>query len=840
MRNKIDYGIDLGTTNSVISRMEKGIPVIIKTDTSKEMLPSCVHFDKNQNVIVGDMAYNNIKNNNIKSFNSFINCKTTNTFIEFKRTMGTNHTYECSNMGKEFTSEELSTEILKKLKSFIQDEEILSIVVTVPAKFSNPQNEATMRAAKLADFSQVELLQEPIAAATAYGLNSKNNNDGYWLVFDFGGGTFDIALIKAEEGILSVKDTDGDNMLGGKNLDDEIVDQLIFPYLKDNFSIDNILHHKEKREALRNIIRPFAEEAKVRMSSEKTYSIISDLSDLQYVDQNGDALKLNYELNPDDLEMVISPIFQKAINITKILLKRNNLKGSDLKSIILVGGPTYSPILRQMLKEQISNKIDASVDPMTVVARGAAIYASTISAQRKSPIESENSSNLLLDVKYKDYTIEMEARVTIKILRDKTCDKFPEKVYAELARVDNAWSSKKTLIEENDTPIDVALIENCPNFFNINVYDEHGNKLECHPTQLCIYQGIIPPLMVLPYHIGIVKHFEEYSEDLFQPVEGLEKNKSIPENGLTGVINGLKTRQTIRHGEAEDKICFKIYQSDYKTVGTDPNLNNLITEIFITGESLPDSLPEGSDVDVTIIIDRSQLMKFTAYFPLLGYSKEFEIEIKQTELPTEDTLSEMIANATIYAREYNDPDIIENLKNLEKQLDYKKGSPDGLLNIQSELRKELRNLDLIKRANRWPEKEKDLNKEYEILKKNVAEIINSDDIEDINNIGKDQIKKDFFELTTRYVQVMSDKSIEDASDLISEITRKKALLTGDPFLIHVIKLCADGFDGLKWKNKEEARRLVDEGLKMIEDKQTGSLRSILVQLRELMPRETPR
>ena len=838
MRNKIDYGIDLGTTNSVISRMENGIPVIKKTDTSMETLPSCVYFDENQNVHVGEAAFINVKNSNVNTFNSLVNSKITNTFIEFKRTMGTSHTYECSNMDKEFTSEELSAEILKKLKSFIEDEDVHSVVITVPAKFTNPQNEATMKAAKLAGFSHVELLQEPIAAATAYGLNSKNNDNGYWLVFDFGGGTFDIALIKSEEGILSVKDTEGKNMLGGKNLDEAIVDQLILPSLEDNFSINDILHNKEKRDALRNIIKPFAEEAKIKMSSSDKYNIISDLSNLQYKDKNDEELKLDYVLSLREMKDVTSPIFQTAINTTKHLLKRNNLEGSDLKSIILVGGPTYSPILRQMLIEQISDKIDASIDPMTVVAQGAAIYASTISVQSEPSTESGNSYKLLLDVKHEDYTIEMEARVTIEILRDKTDGKFPENVYVELVRLDNVWSSGKILMKGNH--INVALIEKCRNLFNINVYDEHGSKLEDHTTQLCIWQGIIPPSMVLPYHIGIVKYFEEFGEDLFQPVEGLEKNKTIPENGLTGVTNGLKTRQTIRHGEAGDKISFQIYQGDYNAEGTDPGLNNLITEIFITGESLPGTLPEGSDVDITIKIDRSQLMKFTAYFPLLGYSKEFNIEIKQTEMLTENALPEMIAKAMISAHEYNDSDIIENLKKLEKQLEYEKGSADGILNIQSELKKELWNLDVLKRANRWSKIEKELIEEYKILKKNLAEIITSDQIEDINNIGIDQIKRDFFECTVRYAQVISDKSIEDASELISEFTKQKALLTGDLFFIHVIKLCAEGFDNLKWKNMEEARRLVDQGLQMINDNRTGSIKSILVQLRELIPRETPK
>lgn len=371
MRNKIDYGIDLGTTNSAIARMENGVPTIKKSDTLKDTVPSCVHFNKRKDILVGDTAFNVMKNDNTRALKSFEAGKT-NTFIEFKRTMGTTHTYECSNMGKDFTSEELSAEVLKKLKSFIQDENIYSIVITVPAKFLNPQNEATMKAAKLAGFKHVQLLQEPVAAATAYGLTAKNK-DSFWCVFDFGGGTFDAALVKSEEGILSVKDTDGDNWLGGKNLDEAIVDQVIIPTLQKNYAIDSILEDSIKKEILRNAVKPYAEEIKIEMSFKDSINYISPLGSLPFEDENGEEPEIEVDLTEQELEKVIGPIFQKAVDITKELLKRNNLKGSDLGALILVGGPTYSPILRRMLKEQITDKVDTSVDPMTVVAKGAAL-----------------------------------------------------------------------------------------------------------------------------------------------------------------------------------------------------------------------------------------------------------------------------------------------------------------------------------------------------------------------------------------------------------------------------------------------------------------------------------
>lgn len=344
-RIKIDYGIDLGTTNSAISRMENGEPVIKKTDTQKDTMPSCIYINKKKAIQVGESAYNALKRDKYRAMRNW-NDSNSNSFIEFKRTMGTDKKYYSSNLEKELSSEELSAEVLKKLKSFVTDENIASIVITVPAAFKNNQKEATRRAAKLAGFSHIELLQEPVAASMAYGLNTDKKN-GYWLVFDFGGGTFDAALLKVEEGIMKVIDTEGDNYLGGKNLDYAIVDKIIIPYLQENYVIDSILADDRKKQILRNVMKIYAEEAKIQLSFNETHNILSDLGDIPGEDDEGEEFELDIDVTQDDMRKTLGPVFQKAIDISLNLLKRNNLNGNDLDSLILVGGPTYSPVFKR-------------------------------------------------------------------------------------------------------------------------------------------------------------------------------------------------------------------------------------------------------------------------------------------------------------------------------------------------------------------------------------------------------------------------------------------------------------------------------------------------------------
>jgi molecular chaperone DnaK len=645
MRVKIDYGIYFNNDFCQIARMEKGIPVIKRSETMKESLPLCVHFNKRGDILIGDTAFNVIKNDQNRGLKFFEKGKTY-TFSQFTRTLGTNHLYESPNTGRAYSSEELLAECFKKLKSFILDENIYSILITVPSNFLNTQNEATIKAAELAGFKYIELLQEPVAAAIAYGLGSKSK-DGFWLVFDFGGGTFDAAIIKSEEGILSVKDTDGDNWLAGKNLDEAIVDQIIIPNLQKNYAIDSVLDDTNKKEILRNAVKFYAKEAKIQLSFKDSHNILSYLGDLPFEDDNGDEPEIDVLVTQKDMENVVAPIFQKAIDISKELLKRNNLKGSDLGALILVGEPTFSPILRRMLKEQITDKVDTTVDPMTVVAKGAALFASTISIPDDIILPTREKTKLQLDIKYDATTVELEEMVNLKVLKELTTGTFPEKIYADVVRFDGSWSSGKKLIGEKATIVDVILIEGRSNSFEINVYDEAGNKLECQPHQFSILQGIggLDKMQVLPYNIGIAKYFESEGKDLFMPVKGLEKSKIIP---ATGVINGFKTKFDLRPGFASDLIRFPIYQGDYNAVGTNLLLSHHICDILISGETLPALLPAGSDIDITIIVDTSQLLTISTYIPYLNHTENVEIEIKQTEPVTPRTIDDLKGELVLF------------------------------------------------------------------------------------------------------------------------------------------------------------------------------------------------
>ncbi len=835
MANKINYGIDLGTTNSAIARMENGVPVIKKSDTQKDTTPSCVNFNKRQSILVGDSAANALKQDKLRAMKDFKS--DSNTFIEFKRTMGTDILYASSNMDRNYSSEELSAEVLKKLKSYITDGEIPAVVITVPAKFTINQKDATTRAAKLAGFAHCELLQEPIAASMAYGIDASQKS-GYWLVFDFGGGTFDAALLKVEDGIMRVIDTDGDNYLGGKNIDYAIVDEIIIPYLKKNFTIDKILADSVKREVLRDAVKYFAEETKIAMSSNETHNVLSDLGDIPGTDDEGSEFELDITITQADMKRVVAPIFQKAIDICKDLLKRNNMDGGALGSLILVGGPTYSPILRQMLKEQITAQVATNVDPMTVVAKGAALFAATTDIHETVVESKRDRTKIQLGIGYEATTVEMEEWVTLKILHDKTEGEIPSGVQAEVVRSDKAWASGKIEINEKGSVVEVKLNGGKPNSFIVSVYDGSGNLLPSEPSEFTIIQGSKIGSAPLPYNIGIEIKLRATGRIVFQPVKGLEKNQSTP---ATGVINGLKTPGAVRPGNRQDFIRIPIYQGDYGAGGSRAAYNEHVYDVIITGDDLPALLPEGSDLDLTITVDRSERISCKAFFPLLDHTAIIEVPTNNVQKEIDaDWLEKEIGKARAglaHARETaTDSDhtsllrIEEDLNYLDKRLEQGRGDADRKKEVLEGLRRALKDIDKLIEKSEWPRLETLLREEFNRL-------------EDANaDLGNERTTQRVNLMRGRLDAVLKEKNIKVGQALLEEIESFFFAITYIYQLINYINHYDSNFGQYHWKDRGRARQLVDEGVHILHTTPANQLnadqlRPIVLSIIKLLPED---
>jgi len=501
-RHTIDYGIDLGTTNSSIARMEKGIINIFRhAPDYKTIMPSCVYFTKRGQMLIGERAYTAL-------FKSADERK--NTFSEFKRTMGEDKLYYSSHVAKNISSEELSAEVLKQLKLAVKDEEFSSVVITVPADFDQVQIEATRRAANIAGFHYCELLQEPIAASLAF-LSDQKISEGLWLVFDFGGGTFDAALVRIEDGIMKIIDHAGDNHLGGKNMDWLLVDDIIIPRLAENFQMDDIIDNESTLKEFRLTLKPYAERAKIDLSDQD--SCFLELDDPSWKDRTGKLIDMGIKIDRSSLEALIEPLIDMAVGISKDLISKAGYQCSDLKTVLMIGGPTYMPLLRAKVKNEICDRMDVKIDPMTAVAQGAALFASTKIIPKV--VKKQDRSKIQLTLAYPSTTVESEVNLAIKVEGAMDRAAMSSGLWVQITRGDSAWATGKIELKNGVGVVRLHLNANSSNAFVLEMLDGSGNRLECEPNTFNIMQGLKIAQPPLPHDIGISAIVKASEKNLF-------------------------------------------------------------------------------------------------------------------------------------------------------------------------------------------------------------------------------------------------------------------------------------------------------------------------------------
>ena len=833
-RNKIDYGIDLGTTNSAIARMENGESVIKQTKIGMDTLPSCVYFPRSKKgkiypriglnakkAVYSDAIMALSKNEPPKEFG----------YLEFKREMGSDKKYSNENMQKDsYTPEELSAEVLKELKRLINDETVNSVVITVPAMFTANQKDATMKAARIAGFKQCELLQEPIAACMAYGL-SNEKKDGKWLVFDFGGGTFDAALVKVEDGILTVFDTEGDNYLGGKNLDEAVVNKIIMPSLKEDYDLSSYETTDWKKKALRDALKGPAEEMRIALSFEDStdYSTL-DRSLKLGQDDNGEEIELDITITKDQLIDAIGEQYQKAVNICKNLLDRNGLSGKDLSSLILVGGPTYSPIIRNMLKEEITSNVDTSINPMTAVARGAALYASTIDANiNEAEIKKEAKADIVfLQVGYESTSVETSEWVSISIDKEKTGSDSPNELSIELQRADGAWRSDRTSVDANGNVIEAFLLEGKPNTFKVKAYNHQGNAVEVFPSEFTIIQGVKVGAAPLPYNIGIAVYNDIKKRGVFLPAKGLEKNKPLPAVGV--VPYDRKTTQALRPGVSTDVLSIPVYQvSGLEAEGKTAALYTQIASVVVTGDEVEQLIPENSNVEITLHVNSSEMMTMEVYFPSVDFTikKELSLDSRGSH---EDAISWV--NKELGSAQRSIEALLSSgisVEELNKELDAVKdlaSSGNDPMRTQSELKKLLLKIEELDDSTEWQRVEKELREEFERLEK--AQ----------NDLGNEKTAQIVNQLRLQTDSVIRSKDPKTGRDVLEQIHSLFFSLTMIYQCIGLIKSFNDRFGSIRWKDSSRARQLINRGMEEINDNPTvEKLRPIVAEIFKLLPDE---
>ncbi|MDX2091706.1 MAG: Hsp70 family protein [Kofleriaceae bacterium] len=581
MDTPLYVGIDLGTTNSAAAVFDGERVSVIRNAQGATVTPSVVRVDKQGRITVGTRA------------RRFVEQDAPNTATEFKRLMGTGRAIDFPGAGVARKPEELSAEILKTLRQDIHDQLGVTVeraVISVPALFELPQSAATSEAARLAGFQRVELLQEPIASALAAGWRAEDDGAGTWLVFDLGGGTFDASLLETRDGLLRVVGHDGDNFLGGRDFDWAITE-----HLASQLAVIPRRSNPEHAAALR-ALRLAAEDAKIELSRGDRAQVT--LAQPLVID--GQDVDVDLELTRANVEQLCAPLVDRALDVCVRLLGAHGLGTGKLAKVVLVGGPTVMPMVRQRVSARLEAQLADGHDPMTLVAQGAALYAATAGIDgRTTQIAVPAGRQVWLQ--YPAVSADLTPHVVGKFVGDQGPD-APAKV--KLVRSDGAWSSAEATVGPDGTFLtSVTLLPRRACTFQIEARSQAGSLVAVTPPGLTIVQGLTIGDPPLSRTLGVALangHVQVY----------LERGAPLPARRTFT----HHTVETVAKGTSESVLRIPIVQGEMSQA----DLCRLVGTLDIGGDAIKDTLPTGTAVEVTIELDRGGRLSARALIPTIG------------------------------------------------------------------------------------------------------------------------------------------------------------------------------------------------------------------------------
>ncbi|WP_020666132.1 Hsp70 family protein [Amycolatopsis nigrescens] len=611
VRETTDFGIDLGTTNSAIAMATADDATVIRNNLQAEYTPSAVYISRSQKILVGAPAKDRVEED------------PDNACAEFKLQMGVVGEHKLFEVaGRSMTPEELSAEVLKSLRGDVQQasgESIHAAVITVPAAFELDQCDATRKAAVLAGLDFAPLIQEPSAAAWAYSTRLGHDR-GFWLVYDFGGGTFDAAVVKVADGEFSTVNHAGDNFLGGKLIDWALVEDVLVPAARKEFNLPELARGHRRSAGNLAKLKAAAESAKIQLSRVDSVDIQLTLNDCA---DGKPEFDFEYELTRADVERAALPLYRRSISLCHKALADSGLGPADIERVLLVGGTTIAPALRELLAdpaEGLGIALDHSLDPVTVVARGAAIFAGT----QRMPHRVERTEQALsqgrvvLDLQYKTAGSDVEPLVGGLPPRTAQPQDWTGATI-EFVNPDGkpAWRSGRIpLTAEGTFAARLHADERTTNNYTIELRDAKGTLLPTEPDLIPYrHTPIIGTAPTLSHSIGVGLDNNEVEWLVRKGTELPAKKRLI-----------LRSTVHVRRNERTGMIRVPIVEGERPKA----DRNMLIGRLDIAPAEVGRDVPAGSEVEVHLRIDTSFAPRADAYVPLLDEEFPIQVELGRT------------------------------------------------------------------------------------------------------------------------------------------------------------------------------------------------------------------
>lgn len=816
----IQIGIDLGTTNSEVAINKDGTIEIVKNVFGDEYTPSVFGIDESNNRIVGkegyEKLYRHVSDDNIKNFKA-----------EIKRIMGTPEKVNFPRADRSYSPEEISSEILKSLKGDIlrryPDFPTSSAVITTPASFDTTQAEATKRAGNLAGFDYVVLLQEPIAAAIAYGFGKSSNEN--LLVYDLGGGTFDVALISSKDGLLSVLSHNGDNFLGGKDMDKLIAKEVLAPQIIKKYHLRDFNEGNPKFKKVFAQLKGYAEGAKIKLSQHQSATINIEIYG------NGEFKEdifISSEIKRTDFENLIKPLIDRTIELSKKTILESGINSSAINKVILVGGPTLIPYLRERIQKELKIPFDASVDPLTVVAKGACIYASSqqIPQEFRQVPKHIDPNAKKITLNFSSLTSDTEELVTgiIEDLKDTN-----EEYFVQIQSENGLFGSPKIKLKNGKFFVTVSIEPKKTNLFWVYLFDAKSNTLPVYPDSFSITHGLSVSGAPIPHSIGVAIAEKELTsgtyKEIFEPI--FHKGSILP---LKSDPKSYHTIKKIKKGE-DNYLPVKIYEGESEI----PDRNTFICDVKIKGIDLPYDLPEKTEVELILKVDESRIVEVYVDIPIVDLSLSARGSLLAENLDIPKIEQELAKELERVSHIENDCSIEERARLQEKYKSITDSLKDARHNEDDKRKadKQLRDfkiyLDTLEKEKEMPQLINDFNLKCSDIEKMIYQIGEKE--------GRSADLQQLDVLKTEGKKAIS----ENDKFVLLRVNEQLLDLGGRIYYSHPMAW-AQEFNRIiesnpKYLDEGMARYYIDKGKKAIQMQDFETLRESVVNLYKLVPTE---
>ena len=818
MENTINFGIDLGTTNSAIAKFIKGEIIVFTNpqDFGRSTLPSVVSFRKDK-IMVGNKA------------KEFLEKDPKSVVGVFKRKMGTAECFKIKSTNESKTPIELSALVLKELKTFVNTGDVLdAVVITIPASFDTIQANATKEAGFQAGFKQVILLQEPIAASLAYAnmKKEKEMKNGQWLVYDLGGGTFDVALIEIKSGEMKVLDHEGNNFLGGADFDRMIVEKVLIPKITEQYSFSSLENDMKSASGKYNakyyVLLRRAEEAKILLSAKSSADIVID----GFEDEEGIEVDMEVTITRSEFNELIRPSIDSTTDMIKKILTNKSLKAADIQFTLMVGGSTYIPYVRQRVEEILQIPANCEIDPTTAIAIGAAYYAATKPKELSDISQSKKQTAISIRPAYQKASKEKEelfaARITGSI----------EGLFYRITREDGGFDTGLKKLNERISE-DLPLVDNAFNFFKLTVYDGQNNIIETNMELIGINSGFAISGQPIPEDICLeVDDYDNPGTTRLFLV--FQKNSVLPvKRTFTFPLN-----KTVLKGSSDEVIRVNVLEGSELSL---PEANKGIGYMEITGKMLKRDVSKGSDIEITITMTESRDLNVAAYlnmadqeFKEIFNPKERHTSVEYLKEQVEE-LSEKLDEEIKQATEKEDFETASVLSKLKKEMDVVEEETEELITddetdnrykLEDRKRKIAQEIDSATKNKRLQ-----LAKEHYFETKEKCECI-------IDGNGNDYERKVFNDIISKeqtFLTTNSPIKIQEKSDELHSIMGQIRWRTPD-FLTSSFEWLRG--EQAKMNDQSVAKSLIDAGKFAIESKNWDRLKEINYGLLDQLPKTT--